>query len=175
MEREKKYMTRIYQIRELPEKTLITKNMASVDYYDSYMIKKKTDDSINEIAQKILTLPGWIIFVLRLRYYLIVKPFGLSTGRFDNKTENSEENSEPVSVIEKSENEIVMGSDDKHLYYRISIMKKKIEQESEIYLNTIVRYNNIWGKLYFLPVKLGHKLVVKSLLKKIDRIIKSKG
>jgi hypothetical protein len=167
-------MTRIYQIRELPENTLITKNMTSVDYYDSYMIKKKTDDSIDEITQKILTLPGWINFVLRLRYYLIVKPFGLSTGRFDNKTENSEENSEPIPVIEKSENEIVMGSGDKHLYYRISIMKKEIEQEPEIYLNTIVRFNNIWGKLYFLPVKLGHKLVVKSLLKRIDRIIKSK-
>ena len=60
-----------------------------------------------------------------------------------------------------------MGSDDKHLYYRISVMKKEIEQESEIYLNTIVRFKNVWGKLYFLPVRLGHKLVVKSLLKRL--------
>jgi hypothetical protein len=160
-------MTRIYKIRKLPEGTLITKNIVSMDYYDSYMIKKKTDDSIDEITKIILTLPGWINLALRIRYYLIVKPFGLSTGRFDNKTENSEENSEPVPVIEKDENEIVMGSDDKHLYYRISVMKKEIEQETEIYLNTIVRFHNIWGKLYFLPVRLGHKLVVKSLLNRL--------
>ena len=160
-------LTRIYKIKELPEETLIAKNMASVDYYDSYMIKKKTDDSIDKITRKILTLPGWINFALRIRYYLIVKPFGLSTGRFDDKTENSEENSEPVPVIEKNENEIVMGSEDKHLYYRISVMKKEIEQGSEIYLNTIVRFKNIWGKLYFLPVRLGNKLVVKSLLNRL--------
>ena len=141
--------------------------MVSVDYYDSYMIKKKTDDSIEKITKKILTLPGWINFALRIRYYLIVKPFGLSTGRFDNKTESSEKNSEPVPIIEKNENEIVMGSDDKHLYYRISVMKKEIGQQSEIYLNTVVRFNNILGRLYFLPIKLGHKLVVKSLLNRL--------
>lgn len=160
-------MTKIYKIKELPEGTLITKNMASVDYYDSYMVKKKTEDSIENIVAKILTLPGWIDFALRVRYYLVVRPFGLSTGRFDNRAGDSGENSEPVPVIDKNENEIVMGSDDKHLYYRLSVMKKETEPGSEIYLNTVVRFNNIWGKLYFLPVKLGHKLVVKSLLRRL--------
>lgn len=160
-------MTRIYKIRELPKETLIMKNMESVNYYDSYMIKKKTSDSIEIITKKILTLPNWIIFALRIRYYLIVRPLGLSTGRFDSGIENLKENDNPVPIIGKNENEIVMGSDDKHLYYRISIMKREIEQESEIYLNTIVKYNNIWGKLYFMPIKLGHKLVVKSLLSRL--------
>jgi len=160
-------LTRIYKIRELPKETLIMKNMESVNYYDSYMIKKKTSDSIEIITKKILTLPSWIIFALRIRYYLIVRPLGLSTGRFDSGIENLKENDNPVPIIGKNENEIVMGSDDKHLYYRISIMKREIEQESEIYLNTIVKYNNIWGKLYFMPVKIGHKLVVKSLLSRL--------
>ncbi|MEW5956911.1 MAG: DUF2867 domain-containing protein [Chloroflexota bacterium] len=160
-------MAKIHKISNLPVNTLITKDMASVDYYDSYMVKKKTDDSIDEITRKILTLPSWIKIALRIRYFLIVKPFGLTTGRFDETTKRSEVNSEPVPVIEKNKNEIVMGSDDKHLYYRISVMKKEIEQGSEIYLNTVVRFNNIWGRLYFLPVKLGHKLVVKSLLKRL--------
>lgn len=160
-------MAQIYKLCGLPEGTLITKNMASVDYHDSYMIKKKTNDSIEVITKKILTLPGWINSALRIRYYLIVKPFGLSTGRFDSTAGNPEGNNEPVPVIEKNENEIVMGSDDKHLYYRISIMKKTAGQVSEIYLNTVVRFHNIWGKLYFLPVRIGHKLVCRSLLKRL--------
>jgi hypothetical protein len=131
------------------------------------MIKKKTEDSIDDIVAKILTLPGWIDLALRIRYYLVVRPFGLSTGRFDNRTQDLDEKPQPVPVIEQNENEIVMGSDDKHLYYRISVMKKESEQGSEIYLNTVVRFNNIWGKLYFVPVRLGHKLVVKSLLKRL--------
>lgn len=160
-------MMKIYKISGLPEGTLITNNMPSIDYYDSYMIKKKTDDSIDKIARKMLTLPAWINFALRVRYYLVVKPFGLSTGRFDDIPVKPEESSEPVPVIEKNENEIVMGSDDKHLYYRISVMKKVTGQEPEIFLNTVVRFNNVWGKIYFLPVRLGHILVVKSLLKKL--------
>jgi hypothetical protein len=158
-------LAKIFKIRNLPANTLITKDMVLVDYYDSYMIKKKTDDSIETIVEKMLALPCWIKIALRIRYFLIVKPFGLSTGRFDN--ESSEMNSEPVPIIKKNKNEIVMGSDDKHLYYRISVMKKEVGQESEIYLNTVVKFNNVWGKIYFLPVKMGHKLVVKSLLKRL--------
>jgi hypothetical protein len=160
-------MRKIYKVNDLPANTLIAKDMVSIDYYDSYMTVRKTDDSIERIVEKILTLPRWIKIALRIRYFLIVKPFGLTTGRFDETTKRSEVNSEPAPVIEKNKNEIVMGSDDKHLYYRISVMKKEIEQGSEIYLNTVVRFHNIWGRLYFLPVKLGHKLVVKSLLKRL--------
>ncbi len=160
-------MAKISKIGGLPANTLIAKGMVSIDYCDSYMTVRKTDDSIDRLAEKILTLPSWIKIALRIRYLLIVKPFGLTTGRFDDTTTISEINSEPVPVIEKNQNEIVMGSDDKHLYYRISVLKKDLEQGSEIYLNTVVRFHNIWGRLYFLPVKLGHKLVVKSLLKRL--------
>ena len=160
-------MEKIYKIRELPDGTLIIKNLSSVDYYDSYMIVKKNEDSIGKITEKILTLPSWIKIALRIRYYLIAKPFGLTTGRFDDITINPEASHEPVPIVEKNENEIVMGSDDKHLYYRMSVMKKEFEQRTEIYLNTIVKFNNIWGRIYFLPVKLGHRLVVRSLLKRL--------
>ncbi|MGD8781606.1 MAG: DUF2867 domain-containing protein [Ignavibacteria bacterium] len=160
-------MAKINKIKELPAGTLILKDLSTVDYYDSYMIKKKNEDTIEEITEKILSLPNWINIALRIRYYLIVKPFDLTTGRFNNVAKNSEVNSEPVPIIEKNENEIVMGSDDKHLYYRISVMKKEAEQRTEVYLSTIVKFNNIWGRIYFLPVKLGHKFVVKSLLKRL--------
>lgn len=160
-------MAKIYKIKELPAGTLILKDISTIDYHDSYMIQKKNKDTIEKITEKLLSLPNWIIIALRIRYYLIVKPFGLITGRFDNVAKNSELNSEPVPIIEKNENEIVMGSDDKHLYYRISVMKKEADQRTEIYLNTIVKFNNILGRIYFIPVRLGHKLVVKSLLKRI--------
>ncbi len=165
--KEKLVMAKIYKAKELPEETLIIKNLSSVDYYDSYMITKKNEDSIERITEKVLSLPDWINIALRIRYYLVVIPFGLTTGRFDDITKSSEVNSEPVPIIEKNENEIVMGSDDKHLYFRISVMKKEVEQNTEIYLNTIVKFNNIWGRIYFLPVRLGHKLVVRSLLKRL--------
>lgn len=160
-------MVRIIKAKKLPEGTLILKDLSSVDYFDSYLIVKKNEDSIERITEDILYLPKWVIVALKIRYYMIVKPFSLGTGKFDKQRVMSKANSEPVPIIEKNENEIVMGSDDKHLYYRISVMKRAVEQRTEIYLNTVVRFNNIWGKIYFVAVKLGHKLVVKSLLKRI--------
>ena len=160
-------MAKIYKTERLPEGTMIKNNMSSIDYSDSYKIVKKNEDSIQKIAEKILSLPTWVNIALQIRFYLIVKPFGLSTGRFDDIEERPDASNEPVPIIEKNEHEIVMGSDDKHLYYRISVMKKQIGQETEIYLNTVVKFNNIWGRLYFIPVRLGHKCVVRSLLKRL--------
>ena len=160
-------MAKIYKIKELPEGTLISQHLSSVDYFDSYMVSTGIEDSIEKITEIILYLPHWVKLALRIRYYLIVKPFGLTTGRFDDISESSDTNFKAVPIIKKNENEIVMGSNDKHLYYRISVMKKHVDSMTNIYLNTIVQFNNIWGRIYFLPVRLGHKLVVRSLLKKL--------
>jgi hypothetical protein len=146
---------KFYKYNELPEDSLINKDMISIDYCDSYVILKRTDDSIDEITAKLLTLPKWIVFMLQIRYFLIVKVFGLTSGRH------------AIPIINRNENEMVMGEDDKHLYFRISVMKKETEQGMGIYLTTIVKFNNIWGKFYFFLIKPFHKLVVKSLLKKI--------
>jgi hypothetical protein len=60
-----------------------------------------------------------------------------------------------------------MGDDDKHLYYRISILKRNTEKRFEVYLTTIVKFKNNWGKIYFAFIKPFHKMVVKSMLKKL--------
>ena len=148
-------MTKIHKITECPAESLVLKDLERTDYYDCYMVRKQTNDSIDKIKEKIFTLPAWIDFLLKIRYVFIVKPFGLRTGDAN------------PSLISRNENEIVVGENDKHLYFRISVLKKESGQKSEVYLTTVVRFNNIMGRLYFLPVKPFHKLVVKALLKKV--------
>ncbi len=139
--------------------------MDSIDYFDSYMIEKETDESVEQIVKKILALPAWVEFLLNVRYLLIVKPFGLRTGVMTDKP--AKLNAEPVPVLNKNENEIVMGEDDKHLYYGISVMKMKKAVISEITLTTVVKFHNQWGRIYFAFIKSFHKLVVRSMLRKI--------
>ena len=161
-------MSNVFKLKKLPVGTLITKELSNVDYQDSYMVLLEDDDRIERITEKILSLPHWVIVALRIRYYLLVKPFGLNTGRLNRVEKDAESSFVPVPVIEKNKNEIVMGADDKHLYYRISIMKKKGEGRTAIYLSTIVKFHNIFGKIYFVPVRIGHKLVVRSILKRMS-------
>lgn len=68
------------------------------------------------------------------------------------------------TVLTRNENEIVMGEDDKHLKFRTSVFVDR--EKSKVYLTTIVKFNNWLGKFYFIPVKLIHKILVKSQFKK---------
>jgi hypothetical protein len=70
------------------------------------MIKKKTNDSIGEIKNRIFALPHWVSILLRVRQYVFVKPFGLRTG------------SHEIPTLYGNDREIVIGENDKHLYYR---------------------------------------------------------
>jgi hypothetical protein len=57
-----------------------------------------------------------------------------------------------------------MEEDDKHLKFRTSVLIDR--EKSEVYLTTVVKYNNWGGRLYFIPVKPVHRILVKSQFKK---------
>ena len=163
-------MPKVYKYHVPPEKSLIYKDFGRIDYCDSYQIVKSTDETIDNITTEIFRIPKWVDFLMRIRGSL-VKLFGLNSGKKKNITESIYY---PIgtkagyfTVIDRNENEIVMAENDKHLNFRTAVMKKKSELDCSIYLTTIVRFNNIWGKLYFLPVKPFHQIIIKSLLKRL--------
>jgi len=146
----------ITKLTTIPENSTIMNGFDKVDYHDTYQIQKKTEKSAEEISKEIMKLPGWIVVLFKLRNS-IVSVFGLKTDRKNNEQDTF------FTLIEKNENEIVMGEVDKHLNFRVSIMKD--ESKNTISLTTVVHFNNVWGRIYFFPVKPFHKIIVKSLLK----------
>jgi hypothetical protein len=122
---------------------------------------------VDEITTQIFKMPQWIMALMKIRNG-IVKLFGLRTGENENVKEAVYY---PVgskagyfTVTARNVNEIVMGEDDRHLYFRASVLIDR--EQSFIYLITIVRFHNVWGRIYFLPVKPFHRLIIKSLLKR---------
>lgn len=161
-------MTKIYELNECPENSLISKDLGRVDYCDSYMIIKNTDDSIDKITSRIFKFPHWVDYLLNIRHR-IVAHFGLM---IEENGKAKELDYYPVgsraihfTVLDRNDHEIVMAEDDKHLYFRTAVMKKQTAQGTAIYLTTIVKYHNIGGRIYFLPVKPFHKIIMRSLLK----------
>lgn len=65
-------------------------------------------------------------------------------------------------VLDKKEKEIILGEDDKHLDFKVSLLYA--QPENKIYISTGVQYHNFFGRLYFFFVKPFHRLVVKSML-----------
>ncbi|MFD2562730.1 DUF2867 domain-containing protein [Aquimarina rubra] len=159
----------------LPKASLLSKN--KFDYSDSFKAeftdKEDTTDIIVMTKAFFSASPGWIgkLFVLRNK---MVSVFGLKTG---NKIKGKEdvlqnfkgEIGEQIGIFKvfnKSDNEIILGEDDSHLNFRVSLLlEPKEDSRKNLTISTIVNFNNWFGKLYFLPVKPFHKLIVPAMLK----------
>ncbi|MFA8344104.1 MAG: DUF2867 domain-containing protein [Rhodothermaceae bacterium] len=153
-----------------PEKSLVTKDFENYNYCDLFTVETKLDDTVDNITSKIFKLPGWIVFLLVLRNS-IVKIFGLKTG---GKKDLQFLDYYPVgsravvfTVINRNENEIVMAENDKHLNFRASVLLEKDSEKTLVHLTTLVKFNNFGGKLYFTIIKPFHKVIIKSVLKRI--------
>jgi hypothetical protein len=126
-----------------------------MDYCDSYCIKKTTNEGIEKITEQIFQLPKWANVLMKIRHY-IVKPFGLKTTK--------ETNDKMFPIIDQNENEIIMGINDNHLNFRVSVLTDRIQ--TYIYMTTVVQYKNNFGKIYFLFIKPFHRLMVSSIMRR---------
>lgn len=161
-------MKRIVKSDGIPRRSIIANGFGKADYCDSYRIAKQTDETVDEITTRIFNAPQWVTGLMKLRNR-IFGIFGLKRNKAEDTATAayypSGSKAGYFTVTERNGDEIVMGEDDRHLYFRTSVLIDR--EESFIHLTTIVKFHNVWGRLYFLPVKPFHRLIVKSLLKQV--------
>ena len=105
----------------------------------------------------------------------IVSIFGLKTGKIENVYENLENlNSKQDQsigdffIILKEKNHLIAELKDKHLDFRFSILIRQVDSKTKVSLTTIVKINNIFGKLYFFLITPFHRLIIPNILKKLS-------
>jgi hypothetical protein len=164
-----------------PPKTHILQNKGDWHYSDCFAhIFKDPNNriSITDIARAFFSsAPTWvgILFSIRNR---IVSLFGLKTsGNATNQEEILKNcNFQPgdqlglFKIFARSEDEIIFGEDDKHLNFRVSLLIQNVldvPKEKKLSISTTVKFNNWLGRLYFLPVKPFHQLIVSVMTKRI--------
>ncbi|HZK03765.1 MAG TPA: DUF2867 domain-containing protein [Bacteroidaceae bacterium] len=162
-------MKKAIKLDRIPKNSLILNGFGKIDYCDTYKIQISSNDySVDKITTDIFKPPKWVDNLMKLRN-IIVKVFRLKTGgKNDNLIEPHYSVGNKVgyfTVLDRNKNEIIMAENDKHLNFRTSVMVEKDAACSTIYLSTIVQFNNFFGRLYFLPVKPFHRIIIKLLLK----------
>ncbi len=73
-------------------------------------------------------------------------------------------------MFNRTDKEVILGEDDKHLNFRVSLfLDHQINDPNKKHLtvSTTVEFNNWFGRIYFLPVRPFHKLIVPTMLKGI--------
>lgn len=164
----------------LPEGSVLQKdkNFAFIDAYQEDFIDVNDEIDIKKICRFFFSSdPKWIGELMRLRNK-IVHLFGLKTsGSFeDRKTMIARLKYEPnervgiFQIFDVLKNEIILGENDKHLDFRISLYLQKANidaPEKSLTIATSVKYHNTFGRAYFIPVKPFHKRIVPTMLKGI--------
>ncbi|GAB3173786.1 DUF2867 domain-containing protein [Telluribacter humicola] len=165
----------------LPAGSLLQQHLPTYDYIDSF--QGLITDHENRIQPShvgkafFTSSPKWVgaLFVLRNKLVSLV---GLKTPeRSTNRQEllnrftcQKGERLGLFTVFDTSEREVILGEDDKHLDFRISLFLDQTpgtEGVKTLTISTTVKFNNSLGRLYFLPVRPLHKQIVPAMLKEI--------
>lgn len=163
----------------IPENSLL--HSYRYDHTDSYkqaFVSNRTDINSTTVGKLFFSSgPKWMdrLFILRNR---IVKVLGLKTsGDLKDRDEQlnrfkceSGEQLGLFKVFEKNDKEVIIGEDDKHLNFRVSLLLHNTsELQKELIITTIVQFNNRFGRFYFAVIKPFHTAVVRSMVKGIIR------
>jgi hypothetical protein len=76
----------------------------------------------------------------------------------------------PVTARESDgqHDEILMEVDDTHLSFCLSALRATdVDGEQRFALTTIVELHNVWGRLYFAPVRPFHRLMMRTLMRRV--------
>lgn len=158
----------------LPEQSVLNNNQL-YDYVDAYqiVISSTKNISADALAKAFFSSDlKWIKVLFEFRNK-IVAVFGLKTGKEAVRQNLPASYKVGTSVglfkiLEKTENEIIMGENDRHLDFKVSLLAQQIENtNSSITVSTVVNYHNWFGKFYFFFVKPFHKRIVPVMLKKM--------
>lgn len=69
------------------------------------------------------------------------------------------------TLLSVEENEIILGDDDKHLDFRVSVQRLAQAIPNKVVVTTLVQYNNWFGKVYFFLIRPFHQLGVSISIK----------
>ena len=149
-------MPRVYATT-LPDHSLLHRYITPGDFTDCYAAKATV--SVRDAAHSATQFPYWSKGLLKLRN-LIVAPFGLATsGTHDGEMFGI------FPLLEETEDEMILGFDDSHLDFRISVMSGG----QTITMSTWVKTHHLGGKIYLNAIMPFHKLIVRNSVARVAR------
>jgi len=73
-----------------------------------------------------------------------------------------------IFYFSKGKNYLIAELKDKHLDSRFSILTRQEDGKTKMSLTTIVKINNIIGKVHFFLITPFHRLVIQNILKRLS-------
>lgn len=161
----------------MPPAGLAARAFTRRDFADAYAARLPQGAAcdVEAFARAFFTAtPRWAALLMALRDR-VVAPLGLKTSRRAAPPRPERMTFQPgdvrgiFRVFAHTENEILIGEDDRHLDFRVGLVVAPRGDACWVTIPTVVRYNTLLGRLYFLPVRFGHRLIVPAMLREAVR------
>jgi hypothetical protein len=161
----------------LPPESAVSRAYASTNLADAYSIElprgASTDPEL--LARFIFAHQApWVGHLMAVRD-AVVGRFGLKTARQLTSlgAQSTADRLGIFKIYATGPTEVVVGEDDKHLDFRLSVLcssQPSPEGKRHLTLSTVVHCHNRLGRLYILVIAPFHRLVVQSSLRRAARI-----
>jgi hypothetical protein len=156
-----------------PRGSLIAQALPKSHYVDAYrvLVSAATPPDLDTLARAIFAVtPTWVVTLLRLRNAL-VQPFGLKTAP-PTPAGPASSSLQPGAVLgifrvyARGDDELVLGDNDRHLDFRVGILREREGAWTAVTVCTAVCFHSWFGRLYFVPVQPFHRLIVPALMRR---------
>ncbi len=156
----------------LPPASRLMPSYGRADFADAFSadLPEAASHDAEFIARHIFDhQPEWIAALLKLRD-LLVRPFGLKRAA-DLWTAGGDRIN-IFRVFGRYPNEIVLGEDDTHLNFRVSVLLQppSDERSGRVIVTTLVFYNRLLGRAYIALIAPFHRMVVRGSLRQAQKI-----
>ncbi|HVY23905.1 MAG TPA: DUF2867 domain-containing protein [Steroidobacteraceae bacterium] len=154
----------------LPTQSDIATVYKSVNFADAFAVQLPSGTASDpDVLWRFVMLhqPSWIRWLTGLRD-AIVACFGLKTVK-QLSGETSIDRIAFFKVYSKSDTEVIVGEDDKHLDFRLSVLRTPDSSPTlggQLIVSTVVHCHNLLGRIYILIVAPFHRQVVKASLRR---------
>ncbi len=161
----------------LPPASRVSGFYASTDLADAFAIRLPPGTSTDPetLARFIFAQqPAWVGGLMGVRD-LLVAGFGLKTATQlqDPAAAGPHPRVGIFRIYETRPHEIVLGEDDKHLDFRLSVLHETLPaadgRADRVVLSTVVHCHNRLGRLYILLIAPFHRRVVQATLRRAAR------
>ena len=163
----------------LPSASRLNGVYRTVNLADAYAIRVPHDavSDPEALARFVFsTSPAWVTKLMAVRD-AAVAGFGLKTSRQLRSKSSDAPSAGRVGIFriyETSADEIVMGEDDKHLDFRVSVRYEPNSAAAgsapRVIVSTVVHCHSLFGRSYLTLIEPFHRAVVKSFLRRAARI-----
>jgi len=158
--------------RDMPLECSFIRGIEKFYRWDSFEVPlRRTELSIQDIYLGIFSHPPRIFKILLVIRNAIVSMFGIkgpSTAQVNHIAIKEKyavgEKIALFTLFSQSESEIIAGGDDKHLDFKVSVLKINESGTERVVLTTVVSVHNLFGKVYLFFIMPFHRTGVKMIM-----------